>query len=95
MRDWGQAFLSSNAAGSGAYAVTSRREVRDVKRVIFDVAEDECLASGGESGSGKSTIANMILGIYPPSTGEIRYRGVEPPAQRRADRLQEGGNGTV
>ncbi len=35
----------------------------------------------GESGSGKTTIARLVLGLLRPTTGEIRYRGV------RLDRL--------
>jgi oligopeptide/dipeptide ABC transporter ATP-binding protein len=31
----------------------------------------------GESGSGKTTIARMLLGVQPPTSGTVRYRGVD------------------
>jgi ABC-type glutathione transport system ATPase component len=58
------------------------REVRAVDDVSFDVEDGECLAIVGESGTGKSTIANMILGIFPPSLGTIAFRGDFLPARR-------------
>ncbi|MCA5961616.1 ATP-binding cassette domain-containing protein [Blautia sp. RD014234] len=29
----------------------------------------------GESGSGKSTIARTIMGVYPPTEGEVWFKG--------------------
>jgi peptide/nickel transport system ATP-binding protein len=31
----------------------------------------------GESGSGKTTIARLLLGVTPPSEGSVRYRGMD------------------
>ncbi len=31
----------------------------------------------GESGSGKTTIARMLLGVQPPTSGTVRYRGID------------------
>lgn len=55
--------------------------VQAVNRVSFEIAEGETLSVVGESGCGKSTLARTIIGIYPPNTGEIYYRG------ERIDRL--------
>jgi peptide/nickel transport system ATP-binding protein len=43
----------------------------------FDLAirEREIVALVGESGSGKSTIARLLARVYPPTRGEIYYRG--------------------
>ena len=43
--------------------------------VSFSVEEGECVGLIGESGSGKSTIANLIAGFLPPTSGTIRYDG--------------------
>lgn len=53
-----------------------------VIRAVYDLslvlAEKPKLVSvAGESGSGKSTLALMVLGFLKPSTGAIRYRGVD------------------
>ena len=57
----------------------SRRKLRAVDDVSFALAADrpEIFAVVGESGSGKSTIANMILGTEVPSSGSLRFDGVD------------------
>ncbi len=46
--------------------VTAAGPVRAVDRVSFDLARGEVLGIAGESGSGKSTVAQAILRILPP-----------------------------
>ncbi len=46
--------------------ITSTGPVRAVDRVSFDVARGEILGIAGESGSGKSTVAQAVLRILPP-----------------------------
>src|SRR5437588_1355922 len=43
----------------------------------FDLAihEREIVALVGESGSGKSTVARLLARVYPPTGGEIYFRG--------------------
>jgi peptide/nickel transport system ATP-binding protein len=41
----------------------------------FAVGEREIVALVGESGSGKSTVARLIARVYPPTRGEIYFRG--------------------
>ena len=61
------------------------REIPALVDVSFDVSAGECLAVVGESGAGKSTIANLILGVYPPTSGTIRMHGQPLPARRRRE----------
>ena len=49
--------------------------VRAVDDITFSVHERETLALVGESGCGKSTMANLILKLLDPTSGEILYRG--------------------
>ncbi|MEL9940725.1 MAG: ABC transporter ATP-binding protein [Ignisphaera sp.] len=49
--------------------------IKAVDRVNMEIRKGETLGILGESGSGKSTIAKMILKIYSPSYGRILYRG--------------------
>ena len=49
--------------------------VRAVDDVTFAVHENETFAIVGESGCGKSTMANLILKLLDPTSGEILYRG--------------------
>ena len=39
------------------------------------IHEHEIVALVGESGSGKSTMARLLAKVYPPTRGEIHYRG--------------------
>lgn len=62
-------------------------EVRDVTRrfgglvavngVSFDVTERQVMGIIGPNGSGKTTMMNMISGVFPPSAGSIRLTGRE------------------
>ena len=61
---------------------------RAVDKVTLDLNEGEVLVIAGESGSGKSTIAKMILGVLDIDEGTIHFDGVpihkSPAAVRRA-----------
>jgi peptide/nickel transport system ATP-binding protein len=61
--------------------VTESRTVRAVDRVTFSIAEREVFGLAGESGCGKSTIANAVLRLLRDpaviSGGSIRFAGTD------------------
>ena len=65
-----------------------------VDDVSFEIARGETLALVGESGCGKSTIARMLVGLYKPSRGQVRFDGVDlsklssPSGRQMRSRLQ-------
>jgi peptide/nickel transport system ATP-binding protein len=66
-----------------------RALLKAVDGVSFAIARGETLGLVGESGCGKSTVARLIVGLYRPTRGEIRYAGRRidadgaDPAERR------------
>ncbi len=61
-----------------------RRYLHAVNNVRFRVFEGETLGVVGESGCGKSTVGNLLLGLLEPDAGQILYREQDLPALRRA-----------
>jgi branched-chain amino acid transport system ATP-binding protein len=49
--------------------------LRALDRVSFSIEEGEILGIIGPNGAGKTTLFNLISGIYPPSGGEVNFRG--------------------
>ena len=49
--------------------------LRAVDGVSFTIARGETLALVGESGCGKSTVARLLVGLYTPTRGMVRFDG--------------------
>ncbi len=55
--------------------VLSRTKIVAADHVHFDIKPAEIFALAGESGCGKSTTANLILGFEEPTSGKIIFHG--------------------
>ncbi|MEU4191967.1 ABC transporter ATP-binding protein [Kribbella sp. NPDC026611] len=53
----------------------SRQLLHAVDDVDLTIGRQEIVALAGESGSGKSTIARLLAGVYKPTSGDILYQG--------------------
>ncbi len=53
------------------------QSLRAVDGVSFSLRKGETLGIVGESGCGKSTLVNTILGLYPPTSGQVEFDGKE------------------
>jgi peptide/nickel transport system ATP-binding protein len=69
----------------GAGFFGGRKLLRAVDGVDLTVGRGEVLAIVGESGCGKTTLARMLLGLLPPTSGEIRFAGRPIGAIDRAE----------
>ncbi len=52
-----------------------RQQVHAVDGVSFSIERGKTLALVGESGCGKSTVARLLVSLYAPTAGEIRFDG--------------------
>jgi len=71
----------------------NRAPVRALQGFDIDVAEGEFLSIVGPSGCGKSTFLNVLLGLLPPDSGDLRLRDrrIAGPGTDRAMVFQEFG----
>ncbi len=58
-------------------SLINKKYVTAVDNFSFEIQEDKQVITtlAGESGSGKTTITNLLLGFIKPTSGEILYRG--------------------
>ena len=57
-----------------------------VDRVSLDIPKGATVSLVGESGCGKSTVARLVVGLYPPTEGHIEFDGVDMASlTRQAD----------
>ena len=63
------------------------KAVEDFK---LSIEEGEILGLIGPNGAGKSTIFNCIAGVYPPTAGEIYFKGENITHQRPWDLCRKG-----
>jgi iron(III) transport system ATP-binding protein len=85
--------MTTAAAPIELAGVTYRRGPREILAgVTLRLAPGETIAVLGPSGAGKSTLLRIILGLLPPSAGEVHIAGlvasaagrlVVPPEERR------------
>lgn len=58
-----------------------------VDDVNIDIPRKKTLGVVGESGCGKSTLGRVVMGIYHPTKGTIKYRGKPVDLKRTKDRF--------
>ena len=54
-----------------------RALVKAVDGVSFEIPRGKTFSLVGESGCGKSTVARLVVGLYQPTRGTVRFEGVD------------------
>ena len=86
-QDLARYFDVSRPALQRLLAREPRRTLRAVDGVSFAIPKGKTLSLVGESGCGKSTVARLVVGLYPPSDGAVVFDG-QPLSVARADPAQ-------
>ena len=71
--------------GGGFLSGTKARQLRAVEKVSFDISANETVGLVGESGCGKSTTASLVLQLAKPTSGVVRFDGVDINKSSRAE----------
>ena len=64
-----------------------RQFLKAVDGIDFSVDKGKTFALVGESGCGKSTVANMVVGLFPPTGGHIEVHGHDINTLKDRDQL--------
>ena len=80
--DVSRPWLQRRMSGEG------KQTLRAVDDVSFRIAKGQTLSLVGESGCGKSTIARLAVGLYPPSAGQMLFEGQPLSAARAQPELR-------
>src|SRR2546430_2085860 len=62
--------------------------LKAVDGVTFDIKRGETFALVGESGSGRPRVARMVVGLRPPSSGQVMIDGVSMTDPKQAQARQ-------
>jgi peptide/nickel transport system ATP-binding protein len=54
-----------------------RMILKAVSGIDFEIKKGDTFALVGESGCGKSTVANLVVGLHQPSAGTIEFEGID------------------
>ncbi len=60
-----------------SFAYNERENVDTIKNISFEIKQGEMVAILGHNGSGKSTIAKLIIGLLSPKDGHIYLNDIE------------------
>lgn len=65
-------------------------KIQALKGVSLSLMSGETIGLVGESGCGKSTTANVMIGLQKPTTGKVYFKGVDVTNRTAADRRRIG-----
>jgi peptide/nickel transport system ATP-binding protein len=83
VQDLARSFDVSRPLLQRLIAREGRRSLQAVDGISFAIPRGTTLSLVGESGCGKSTVARLAVGLYPPSRGSVLFDGTDLAEARR------------
>lgn len=77
------------------FQVGKKQTLVAVNDISLDMYKGETLGVVGESGCGKSTLGRVIMGIYHPTKGTLKYKGKEVNTKHTKDRFAYARNAQI
>ena len=78
-------FVADDDLFSRLFGWGEPKTVKAVDGVSLDVREGEAFGIAGESGCGKTTLGETILGLYEPTEGRVRFKGEDVTERLQSD----------
>jgi len=72
----------SVSSGLGSLIASKSRVIKAIDGINFTIDKGEILGLAGESGSGKTTTGEILVGLQEPSKGKIIFQGIDSSALR-------------
>jgi peptide/nickel transport system ATP-binding protein len=66
-----------------------RMILKAVSSIDFEITKGQTFALVGESGCGKSTVANLVVGLHPPTAGKIEFEGIDVTTVTNRTQLEQ------
>jgi peptide/nickel transport system ATP-binding protein len=63
--------------------------LKAVSGIDFEIIKGQTFALVGESGCGKSTVANLVVGLHSPTSGKIEFEGVDMAAVTNRTQMEQ------
>lgn len=74
------------SSGGGPFSTRSETVATEDFSISISAESPSFTTVAGESGSGKTTIARLLLGLMAPTSGQVLYRGSDVRGMNRAER---------
>ena len=64
--------------------------IQAIDDLSFALKEGEVVALIGPNGAGKTTLVNLLTGVHPPTSGRIRFQGLDVTSQKSYQAARRG-----